>query len=295
MWQVNANIIEYLPDWFRQIADFQAICQTETEQFEALATAIHAVADNFFFQTMDEGTVQQWEQIFNIVANPQTETLDFRRARVLNRLSMQPPFTLGFLYRKLDEIIGEGQWTVTVDYPNYTLYIESSSENQQYFTEVLYTINKIKPAHIVYINKPATTAKMTLNESVALTQLTWNYQLGAWHLGIKPFLTATTEEVVVMPEQETLQPTFLNSTAASVINIVSSARVNGSIIINDLVKSTDANTAVIQYTVTEAQTAAATQLELLDAKCNVLTSSPVYVPISEKAIFTHYIPVEEAV
>lgn len=295
MWEVNSNIIDYLPDWFKQIADFQEICATETEQFEALANAIHAVADNFFFQTMDESAVNMWEQVFGIVPNPQTEDLDFRRFRVLNRLTTKPPFTLGFLYQKLDELIGPGLWTVTVDYPNYTLYIESSSENQNYFTEIAYTINKIKPAHIVFVNKPLTITGITVDESVELTDLQWNYILdGTWLLGEKPFVTRNVLEVITTPAQDTVQTALLNATAESVINTVASARVNGTVAISTLTKETDGNTAVIQYTVTEAQAATVTQLELLDSSGNVLTTSTVYVPIDSEAVFTHKIPVEEA-
>lgn len=292
--RLNSNICEYLPYWFRDILDYQEICRTESEKFEALADEINAVADNYFFQTMDTGAVSMWEKVFNIVPNPSTETLEFRRFRVLNRISTKPPFTLGFLYQKLDELIGKGKWSVTVDYPNYTLYIESSSENQQYFTEVLYTINKIKPAHIVFVNKPLTIMGLTLDESVELTDLNWNYKLGAWGLGLHPFVTSETREVVVVPAADSIQTALLNSTAASVINTVSSARVNGNINITALTKETQGNTAVIQYTVTEAQTDTVTSLELLDSENNVLTTSPVYVPISGQAVFTHKIPVEEA-
>lgn len=116
-------------------------------------------------------------------------------------LDDKPPFTLGFLYQKLDEIIGKGLWSVTVDYPNYTLYIESSSESQQYFTEVLYTINKIKPAHIVFINKPLTITELTVDETVELTDLQWNYILGSWKLGEKPFITRNMLEVLVRQDQ----------------------------------------------------------------------------------------------
>ena len=154
MYRLNSNLVEYLPDWFRRIIDYQAIMTAETDKFAALADEINTVADNYFFQTMDETAVAMWEHIFSIVPNPDTETLAFRRQRVLNRISTRPPFTLGFLYQKLDQIIGPGLWTVTVDYPNYTLYIESSVENQQWATEVAYTINGVKPAHIVYINRP---------------------------------------------------------------------------------------------------------------------------------------------
>lgn len=295
MWELNSNIIEYLPDWFKQIADFEEICKTETEQFEALANAIHEVADNFFFKTMDEKAVNMWEQIFDIVPDYTVETLDFRRFRVLNRLTTKPPFTLGFLYQKLDEIIGVGAWTVTIDYLNYTLYIESSSENQQYYNEVLYTINKIKPAHIAYINKPFTTSAMTIDESVELSELEWNYRLSAWGLGINPFVTSQMKEVLVLPSQQSIQQQLLNSTAESVIDIVNSARINGTTVINTLTKETRANKAVIQYKVKEAQAKTVTQIELLDVNGNVLTTSGVYVPITDEAVFTHYLPIEEAI
>ena len=295
MWEVNTNIIDYLPYWFRDILEYQKICETESEQLSALADEMHAVADNFFFQTMDESAVNMWEQVLGIVPNPQTEDLDFRRFRVLNRLTTKPPFTLGFLYQKLDELIGPGLWTVTVDYPNYTLYIESSSKNQNYFTEVAYTINKIKPAHIVFVNKPLTITGITVDESVELTDLQWNYILdGTWLLGEKPFVTRNVLEVITTPAQDTVQTALLNATAESVINTVASARVNGTVAISTLTKETDGNTAVIQYTVTEAQAATVTQLELLDSSGNVLTTSTVYVPIDSEAVFTHKIPVEEA-
>lgn len=295
MWEVNTNIIDYLPYWFRDILEYQEICDTESEQLSALADEMHAVADNFFFQTMDESAVNMWEQVLGIVPNPQTEDLNFRRFRVLNRLTTKPPFTLGFLYQKLDELIGPGLWTVTVDYPNYTLYIESSSENQNYFTEIAYTINKIKPAHIVFINKPLTVTGITVDESVELTDLQWNYILdGTWLLGEKPFVTRNVLEVITTPAQDTVQTALLNATAESVINTVASARVNGTVAISTLTKETDGNTAIIQYTVTEAQAAAVTQLELLDSGGNVLTTSTVYVPIEGEAVFTHKIPVEEA-
>lgn len=295
MWEVNSNIIDYLPYWFRDILEYQEICETESEQLSALADEMHAVADNFFFQTMDESAVNMWEQVLGIVPNPQTEDLDFRRFRVLNRLTTKPPFTLGFLYQKLDELIGPGLWTVTVDYPNYTLYIESSSKNQNYFTEVAYTINKIKPAHIVFVNKPLTITGITVDESVELTDLQWNYILdGTWLLGEKPFVTRNVLEVITTPAQDTVQTALLNATAESVINTVASARVNGTVAISTLTKETDGNTAVIQYTVTEAQAATVTQLELLDSGGNVLTTSTVYVPIDGEAVFTHKIPVEEA-
>lgn len=293
--RLDTDLLALLPPWYRRILDYQEICQTEEAQFEALGEEISAVADNFFFQTMDEGAVSQWEQIFRIIPNPSTESLDFRRARVLNRISTRPPFTLGFLYQKLDELIGPGEWTVTVDYANYTLYIESSAENQQYATEVSYTINQIKPAHIVFVNTPYTKSGVLLSETIELSERVFHYRLGAWGLGVTPFATEQGQGVIKMPSTPSIQPALLAGTANFISGDVASARINGTITIGELAKSVSGSTLTVTYTVPMGQTDAVTQAELLDGEGNVLTSSAVYVPVTAQTILKHVIPVAEGV
>lgn len=293
--ELDTDMLGLLPPWYREILDYQEICQTEKAQFDALAAEITGVADNFFFQTMDESAVSMWEQIFEIVPNPDTESLAFRRARALNRISTRPPFTLGFLYQKLDELIGPGAWTVTVDYPNYTIYIESSAENQQYATEVAYTINRIKPAHIVYVNTPYTRTGLLLSETIELSQRVYNYKLGAWGLGVLPFAVEQSQGVIKMPTTPSIQAALLNDTANFVSGDIASARINGTIAISELNKSVEGSTLEVTYTVAQSQTEAITSAELLDAEGNVLTSSAVYVPVSGSTIMKHIIPVSEGV
>lgn len=292
---LNTDMLSLLPPWYREILDYQQICQTEEAQFVALANEINGVADNFFFQTMDISAVSQWEQIFGITPNLDTDTLEFRRARVLNRISTRPPFTLGFLYQKLDELIGPGEWTVTVDYPNYTLYIESSAENQLYATEVAYTINRIKPAHIVYVNTPYTRSGLLLSEAIELSQRIFNYKLGAWGLGVMPFATEQSQGVIKMPATPSIQPALLAGVANFVSKDVSAARINGSIMISELEKSVSDNTLTVTYTVAQELADAITQAELLDTEGNVLTSSQVYVPVTAATVMKHIIPVSEGV
>lgn len=292
---LDTDMLSLLPPWYREILDYQEICQTEKAQFDALASEITGVAENFFFQTMDESAVSMWEQIFEITPNPETETLDFRRARALNRISTRPPFTLGFLYQKLDELIGPGAWTVTVDYENYTLYIESSALDQQYATEVAFTINRIKPAHIVYVNTPYVRTGILLSETIELSQRIYNYKLGAWGLGVLPFAVEQSQGVIKMPTTPSIQASLLNDTANFVSSDIASARINGTIAISELNKSVEGSTLEVTYTVAQSQTEAITSAELLDAEGNVLTSSTVYVPVSGSTIMKHIIPVVEGV
>lgn len=293
--ELDADLLALLPPWYREVLDYQELCRTETAQFEALADEIIGVADNFFFQTMDEGAVSMWEQVFQIVPNPSTESLDFRRARVLNRITTRPPYTLGFLYQKLDELIGPGEWTVTVDYPNYTLYIESAAQNQNYATELAFTINRIKPAHIVWINSPFVRTGLLLSETISSAQRTYNYKLGSWELGLLPFATDGPEGVIKMPETPSIQQALLTGVANFVSGDVASARVNGTISIADLTKSVEGAELTVTYTVLPSQTTEITALELLDGEGNVLTSSTVYIPVTTNVVMKHIIPVAEGV
>lgn len=286
---------EQLPPWYREVLDYQQMCNTIGAQFALLAEEINRVADNFFLQTMDLETVQMWEGIFRIVANPATESLQFRRDRIINRISMRPPFTLRFLYQKLDELIGPGLWNVTVDYPNYALYIESNVDGQGYSQELIYTINHIKPAHITFINSPVAMSGIVLSERVSEISYTWNYILGQWALGAEPFADEEEVQVIKLPQTPSIQSALLTGVADFVSNDVASARLNGSIPVTALNKSVDGSTLTITYQVTQAMTTEITQVELLAADGTVLTSMAAYVPVTETAVIKHVIPVQEGI
>lgn len=290
----ETDLCQYWPLWFREILDFQALCRTEGEELRVMAAFMERVYQNFYVETMDEGTTAAWESIFRIVPNPVTETLAFRRDRILNRLSMHPPFTLSFLYQRLDALFGPGKWEVELDYPNYTLYIEADVEDQQYFSEMSVTMDIIKPCHIVYISRPRVAASFLLSETVTRYRAQYNYILGSWGLGLLPFVTQGEEETVKMAAQPSIRQAFLDQAAGFVADDIKSVRINGEILITALSKSTVGNVASVGYRVLRAQTEEVNQIELLDRAGTVLAASAVYVPIAEETIaFRHSFTVKE--
>ena len=292
----DTDLLSLLPEWYRKILDYQQICQSEEGQLEALAEAINGVADNFFFQTMDVSSVQQWEKIFRIIPNPSTESLEFRRSRLLNRMSTRPPYTLSFLYQKLDELIGRGQWTVNVDYPNYTIYIESSASNQAYASEVAVTMNTIKPAHMVYRNTPLVVSNILMSETIEMVRRVYNYRLGGWGLGVSPFASELSQGVIKMPTLSSITGELLDDAANAVSDDITYARINGNTLISSLNKSVSGSAVTVTYDVTEEHSSGYVRLvELLDSSQNTLTVFPVYVPVSQGTTFKHTINVAEGV
>ena len=292
--EFDNDLLALLPPWYREILDYQAICNAEAQQFELLAQEIVAVADNFFFQTMDVGSVLQWEQILGIVANPSTETLAFRQARLINRISMRPPYTLGFLYQRLDDLIGPGQWEVTVDYQNYTLYIKSYAQNQSYATELAVTIGRIKPAHIVFVSSAYVATPIALSETITGASRQWNYIMSAWPLGEQPFATDTPTGVIKLATVPSVQTDLLEDVANFMSGDVYAARINGTLVITALTKSVSGSTLTVSYTVQQSQVSVITLVELIDVYGNALTSSTCYIPLTESTkVLEHSIPVQE--
>lgn len=296
----DTELLKLLPPWYREVAEYQQICSAEAQQLQTAALATQSIADNFYFQTMNLAGVQMWEQIFNITPNPAAETLVFRRARVLNRISMRPPYTLGFLYQKLDELVGPGLWSVEVDYANYALTIEAGAEDQSYWQELAYTVNHIKPAHITYISRPLIRTGVLMSEEVRSAHFEWNYYLGSWALGAEPFADETDVEVIKTANINSIQPAMLNGVANFASGDVAYVQINGSIDIGTINKAVNpaqyvggAATLTVSYNVTTTMTDAVTSVALMDSGGNALTSMSVYVPVTETVNLQHTILIQE--
>lgn len=223
---LSHDLLPLLPPVYRNVQDYQQICDAEKAEFDLLANSVEGIQNNFFFQTMDEDSVAQWEKVFHIVAVPEKESLEFRRQRVMTRIATRPPYTLGFLYQKLDELIGAGEWTCSITYPLYELRLTTSAKNQSYYDEVTHLINQIKPAHIVFISMPYLKTGILITEQVDVQKYDYQYRLGGWALGKKPFAEPgewTTAKAATSP---TLTQTLLLDVAHKAAELATTARLN---------------------------------------------------------------------
>lgn len=290
----NTNLLRLLPPYYAEIEDYRQICQAERPTFDEIKQEIIRMQRNFSPLTMDLEAIQEWEATLHILANPEIETLDFRRYRIINRLSTKPPFTVKFLRRKLDELIGPGLWTLDVDYPNYQITIESSARPQAYSQEVEFTINRIKPAHIVYVHRAIVVTDMVMGERINRIEYGWNYALGAWRLGEKPFATVLKDEVVKLESTPSIQPMLLEKlldfTSASIVN----ARVNGKIIVSAIRKNIQDGQLIVTYPVQPTQATEITRVELLGTDGIALTDAVVYIPVTDTVTVRHALSIKEA-
>ena len=284
----------FVPHIYKDVTEMDAIIDAEQIQLSSAQTEASQAFANTFVLTADYEGIEMFEMMLGIIADPTTESVEFRRQRVLNRITLAPPFTFRFLKKKLDDIIGKGAWNAYVDFNNYTLYVESFVVDQQWFNELRITINRIKPCNLVFINKPLIMTDVVANETIASAVKHYNYILGRWPLGQKPFVSIDPEEVVKMPNVKSINPNLLTDVAAFSATDIVAVRLNGSVKLSDFITKAGQDTAtVVEYEVKPAQTREITQIELLGTGDRVLTASSVYIPVTEAVICRHAINFKE--
>lgn len=291
----SRKVAEYTPHIYKGFKEYETIIRVSDELLDDLEHVIDDLKSNQFISSSTEEGVAEYESMLKITANPATETLEFRRARLVNRLSTMPPFTIRFLRNKLAEILGAGKFIVYVDYANYTLYVESSAENQVWFDEIMITMTNIKPANMIFINKPLISAILGLTEEITYGTRKMNYALGYWALGQRPFASFESGGAIKLRNVSSLKSALFQSVAEFTANDIASVLINGTLAISEFTnKQATGDECIIEYSVAEGSVENITSIKLLNSNGETLSESTVYVPVLADVLLKHTIKVKEA-
>ena len=333
---MRSNLRSLYPAIYNDVRETGILADAGDVQFNQWFMEMDDARRNQFVLTADVRGIELFERIYEIKADPATEGLEFRRDRILNRMQMRIPFTFRFLLRRLDELIGKdkyrawlgkGQWNYKLGSwalgrepfraPEYTLFIETVTENINWYHEVQIFVNRIKPANIVYILSPLVAGGMEISETISATPRKWNYRLGKWKLGNKPYLsdmadtpaewnyklgrfrlgqnpfgTEPVMEVIKLPETSSITSLFLNLHARYTAAEIVAVRLNQVYTINEIDKRVNGHMTDLRYSVTPASGLRnITQIELLNENGDVLDCAGVFVPVpaADQLTFKHFI------
>ena len=191
---MNKTVKEYWPEYYGTILEFLELSGTEDIELDDLEEAVGLLFDDQFVLTAGYEAVKRREKMLGIQADSTTETLDFRRKRIINRYSTKPPFTLRYLQERLDFLVGKDKAVTSVDSQDFILFVRTAIENAMLFQEVERTVKTIKPANLVYNQQTALNAEVRLEEHASWRRLERKTRLRAtWYLGSTPFAVAGAE------------------------------------------------------------------------------------------------------
>lgn len=109
---MNNRVMRNLPSIYDEIVEVEALTETTTNEVELIEVAKRRVEDEQFIMTSSEPFIRMREKGFDIRADPSTETLDFRKQRLITRQSTRLPLT----QRKVNEIVRS---IVGINYDEY--------------------------------------------------------------------------------------------------------------------------------------------------------------------------------
>lgn len=288
----------YFPRFYDGYVEIDAIIDTEDKAFEEIGVNFRRAINNQFIKLADETGISAYEVLFDVIADPSTETLEERRDRLLNRVSVIPYYTTIFLRNRLDSLIGAGLYNLIIDYDNYTLYLESAAKNQLYYNEIAVLMSNIKPCNIVFINMPLVSQQIFVSEQVNVSKLTYNYVLGGqWKLGEKPFISYEDKGIIKGRSTNSMSSLMEAKYRQFTLSEITSVLINNTIRITTFLTKEEVNgEAIIEYIVPQQeQNIEVTNIKLLDKDGLICFESPVYVPVYENTIMKHNIIIKEGV
>ena len=147
----KTNLSKYYPRIYKNILETDNLVFTENELFDETNTLTTEVEDNQFVLTANSKGLTIYERMLNIIANPLTDTIQFRRERLINRLSSLPPFTLRELKGRLNNLLGSNNYDIEVIYDNYELKLDMRIGVYGKLDEVLKTLISIVPVNMQII------------------------------------------------------------------------------------------------------------------------------------------------
>ena len=141
---MERNLMDYLPQFLRDYAEFQGIMGAEQPEFQRAWDEADALLDNQFVETAGELGLSRWEKILGIVPKG-TDRLDDRRFRILTRINEELPYTLPQLKIMLETLFGKDHYSVVMEENSYILQVKVGLAAKNNFSDVESLLKRVTP------------------------------------------------------------------------------------------------------------------------------------------------------
>ena len=142
------NILDYLPQFLKDIKEMVAHADGENPELAYLWEAIEQAWNDQFLYTMGEYGIQRWENIIGITPLA-TETLEDRRFRIINRLNSNVDYTYRRVWEHLAQMCGADGFTMEYIAEIWTLQIRVMLHQKHMYSEMRRWLLEIRPLNII--------------------------------------------------------------------------------------------------------------------------------------------------
>ena len=155
-----------LPALYNDIVEAEALTATATNEIEMLEVAMKRVENEQFIDTSSEQFIRIREKGWDIRADPTTETLDFRRQRIITRQSTRLPITQRKVNEILQTLVGN-RYEERLNVPECKVQFVFDATNTSVNREIDYTLERMIPLNMKLSIARRVTAKLYMPSCVA--------------------------------------------------------------------------------------------------------------------------------
>lgn len=145
----NEKIFRAANDKYSGNLTMLAIYDAQLQELDSNSSLIYQAFLNNFVKYADIEGVRRFEAIFYIQADEEHETIELRKARIINKFAMQLPYTRIFVEQMLSTIFGEDNIEFDVNYPAYKVRVGIESNIDGLINETMKDLRNIIPANMI--------------------------------------------------------------------------------------------------------------------------------------------------
>ena len=149
----NETLMQQLPTWFKPVLEYIELMKAFGASLDSLNENSENIYYNQYIQTADLSTIKTWEKLFGITVR-YGDTIEFRRARLIQKFSQIVPYTYWDLKDRLTALYGEDGYTLEVNSKECWIKIFVTSDRYGAIDLLYDLIWDVVPAHLrIYANQ----------------------------------------------------------------------------------------------------------------------------------------------
>ena len=141
MWK----LLDYWPEYLQELYEFYVLAGVWQPSADQMWDDLRSMTDDFYLTTLTERGCARWEKMLGIIPAP-GDTVENRRKEILLKTMSRRPYTRWTLQNYLESVLGDVQ--LTIDYREYTVSIETGSENEQILASLHDQLRQMIPANM---------------------------------------------------------------------------------------------------------------------------------------------------
>lgn len=118
------------------------------------------------------------------------KTLQIHKEQLLTQNGFNTHYTWAWLAKKIDDYVGDGNYTLNLDIQTFTLSVETPDASATWANQVTWLIDKTLPCNIAYTLYLRSDNHTFMNLVSKYSNTFYQYYLNYWALGGRPFSAA---------------------------------------------------------------------------------------------------------